>query len=185
MSRKKRKYEMNLSSADRFIGDLKYRGLKKECVIRGMEFDKVLNGTIPILSNWLRKHFDDIPCLESLNEFDDYQENIIRKINKERGEDPNIMIHSSLRLGYIAERDDEGNIIKKKQVRTVIKKRKKRRERTDDGIFKGTKKALTFELQQMGLVKEEVIKAVMGKFSDASPKSIGIWYNKSRKLHES
>lgn len=185
MSRKKRKYEMNLSPADRFIGDLKYKGLKKECVIRGMEFDKVLNGTIPILSNWLRKHFDDISCPEFLDQFDDYQEKIIREIGKEKGEDPDIMIHSSLRLGYIAERDDEGNVIKKKKVRTVIKKRKKRRERTDDGIFKGTKKALTFELQQQGVNKEKVIKLVIEQFSDASEKSIGIWFNKSRKLHKS
>ena len=185
MSRKKRKYEMNLLPADRFIGDLKYKGLKKECVIRGMEFDKVLNGTIPILSNWLRKHFDDVSCPEFLDQFDDYQEKIIREIGKAKGEDPGIMIHSSLRLGYIAERDDNGKVIRKKRVCTVIKKRKKKRERTDDGIFKGTKKALTFELQQMGLVKEEVIKAVIGRFSDASEKSIGIWFNKSRKSHES
>ena len=184
MSRKKRKYEMNLSPADRYINELKYKGLKKECVIRGMDFDGVINGTIPSLSNWLRKHFMDTTRHELLDHFDDYQEKIIKELYEKKGEDPNAMIHSSLRLGYIAERDDEGKVVRKKRVRTVIKKRKKKRERTDDGIFKGTKKAFTFELQQQGIDKEKVMDLVIEQFPDANPKSIGIWFNKSRKLHD-
>jgi len=184
MSRKKRKYEMNIPDADKFIGNLKYKDIKRECVIRGMEFDKVIEGTIPKLVNWLRNHFPDTIHFELLDAFDTYQEELIRQVMESRGEDFTVLLHPTLRLGYIAENDAEGNIIKRKRVRTIVKRKKKKRERTNDGIFKGTKKAFTFELQQKGLSKEEVIKKVMTQFPDASEKSIGIWYNKSRKLHK-
>lgn len=185
MARKKRKFEMNLPDADRFLGNLKYKDLKRECVIRGMEFDKVLKGGIPQLSNWLRNHFIDTIKPELLDAFDDYQENLVREAVEAKGEDPNHVIHPALRLGFIAERDEDGVVTKRKRARMIIKRKKKRRERTTDGIFQGTKKALTFELQQQGLDKAEVIIKVMEQFPDASEKSIGIWFNKSRKLHKS
>ena len=184
MARKKRKFEMNLPAADRFLGNLKYKDLKRECVVRGMEFDKVLKGGIPQLSNWLRNHFIDTIKPELLDAFDDYQENLVREAVEAKGEDPNHVIHPALRLGFIAERDEDGVVTKRKRARMIIKRKKKRRERTTDGIFQGTKKALTFELQQQGLDKAEVIIKVMEQFPDASEKSIGIWFNKSRKLHK-
>lgn len=185
MARKKRKFEANIPDADKFIGNLKYKDLKRECVLRGMEFDRVINGGIPQLTNWLRNNFRVVPIYELLDAFDDYQENLIREAVESKGENPDDIIHPALRLGYIAERDEDGNVTRRKRVRTIVKKKKKRRERTNDGIFKGTKKALTFELQQKGLSKEEVIKEVMKEFPDASEKSIGIWFNKSRKTHKS
>lgn len=173
---------MNIPDADKFIGSLKYKGLKRECVIRGMEFDEVFGASIIQLSNWLRNHFIDTIHYELLDAFDDYQENLIRKSMEAKNQDPNDVIHSSLRLGYIAERDDEGNVIKRKRVRTIVKKKKKKRERTDQGIFAGTKKALTFKLQKEGLTKQEVIAKVLETFPEASEKSIGIWFNKAKKL---
>lgn len=184
MSRKKRKFEINIPDSDKFIGKLKYKDLKRECVIRAMDFDKVISGTVPSLSNWLRNHFIDTIHYELLNDFDNYRENLIRETMEARGEDPGVMLHPTLRLGYIAEKDEDGNIIKRKRVKTIVRRRKKKRERTEDGIFKGTKKAFTFELQQSGLPKDEVINKVMAQFPDASEKSISIWYNKSRKIHK-
>lgn len=183
MGRKRRKYENNIPDADKFIQKLKYRDLKRECVIRGMEFDKVISGDIPKLTNWLRNHFKDTVHHELLDAFDDYQDGLVKESVESKGQDPSILLHPSLRLGYIAERDEEGNVTKRKRVRTLMKKKKKRRERTDDGIFKGTKKAMTFELQQQGKSKSEVIGIIKEQFPDASEKSIGIWFNKSRKLH--
>jgi len=185
MARKKRKFERDIPDADKFIGQLKYRDMKRECIIRGMDYDKVLSGTIPKLTNWLRNHFHDELQHTLLNEFDLYQEDLIRVAMLAKGQNPDDVIHSALRLGYIAEVDDEGNVIKRKRVRTLIRKKKKRRERTGDGIFQGTKKALTYSLQQEGKDKKEVIAMVMEQFPDASEKSIGIWFNKSRKLHRS
>ena len=185
MARKKRKFESNIPDADKFIGNLKYKDLKRECVIRGMGFDKVISGGIPQLTNWLRNHFIDTVMHDLLDAFDDYQESLVRGAVEAKGENPDNVIHPALRLGYIAERNEEGVVTKRKRARTIIKKRKHKRERTEDGIFKGTKKALTFGLQQQGLTKELVITTVMEQFPDASPKSIGIWFNKSRKLHRS
>jgi len=182
MSRKKRKFEREIPDADKFIGNLKYKSLKRECVIRGMEFDRVLGGSIVELTNWLRNHFIDTIHYELLDSFDDYQENLIKEAMEAKGQDPNDVIHPQLRLGYIAERDEEGNVIKRKRVRTIVKKKKKRRERTEQGIFSGTKKALTFKLQKEGLTKQEVIEKVIEVFPDASEKSVGIWYNKAKKL---
>jgi len=182
---KKRKFERNIPDAAKFIGNLRYKDMKKECVIRGMEFDILLGASIPFLSNWLMANFRNTPHFELLNVFDDYQENLIREALIKKGENPENYIHPSLRLGYIAERDEEGNVTKRKRVTTIFKKKKTRRERTDDGIFKGTKKAYTFELQQQGKTKAEVINEVMKLFPDASEKSIGIWFNKSRKSHKS
>lgn len=179
---RKRKFEREISDVDKFIGPLKYKDLKRECIIRGMEFDEVLSGSLPHLTNWLRFNFIVAPKYELLDSFDDYQEKLIREAMEAKGQDPDDVIHPSLRLGYIAERDEDGNVIKKKRVRTIFKKKRKKRERTDQGIFSGTKKALTFELQKQGLTKEEVIKKVIEQFPDASEKSIGIWFNKSKKL---
>jgi len=182
MSRKKRKFERDISDADKFIGTLKFKHIKRECVIRGMEFENVINSGIPELSNWLRKHFIDTISYELLDAFDDWQEAQIIEAMEGKEDSNDAVLHPSLRLGYIAERDEEGNVTKKKRARTIIKRKKKKRERTQDGLFQGTKKAFTFELQQQGLTKEEVINKVLEQFPDASEKSIGIWFNKSKKL---
>lgn len=181
MSRK-RKFERNISEVAKYLGQLTYRGLKRECVIRGMNFDDILNGSIPILTNWLHKNFNEEITYEKLDNFDDHQEKLVKESMLDKGQDSTHFFHPSLRLGYIAERDEDGNVIKRKRVRTVIKRKKKKRERTNSGIFKGTKKAYTFELQQRGYEKPKVIKMVLEKFPEASEKSIGIWFNKSRKL---
>lgn len=184
MSRK-RKFEKNISDADKFIGNLKYKDLKRECVVRGMEFDKVIVGGIPQLTNWLRNNFMATLQHDLLDAFDDYLEKQIREAMELKGENPDDVIHPALRLGYIAERDEDGKVTKRKRVRMIAKKKKKKRERTKDNIFQGTKKALTFQLQQEGKEKQEVITMVLEQFPDASEKSIGIWFNKSRKLHRS
>ena len=184
MSRKRRKYEQNLHPADGHFQNMKFKDLKRECVIRNMPFPLVLSSDVTVLYYYFKEHFYDNLNHKLLDEFDDYQEAKIKEVLTAKGEDSSLLIHPSLRLGYIAEKDDEGNTIKKKRARTVIKKLKRKRERTGDNIFQGTKKAYTFELQQKGKSKEEVTKEVMSKFPEASEKSISIWYNKSKKLHK-
>ena len=180
MVKKKRKFEMNLHPADAHLRNLKYRDLQKECVIRGMPFELVAGQDIPSLSSFFRKHFHDPSNHELLNQYDDWIESKIKDQLDARGDDDRSLLHPSLRLGYIGEKDEEGNT-KKKRVRTTVKKKKKKRERTNDNVFKGTKKALAFELQGIGKSKKEVIKEVKEKFPDANEKSIGIWFNKARK----
>jgi len=184
MSRKKRKYETGVHPALGHFEKMKFKDAKRECVIRGMPFIEVLSSDITKLYTFFRDHFYDDLNHKLLDEFDDYQEAEIKKHLEAKGEDASLLVHPSLRLGYIAEKDEDGNTTKRKRAKTVIKKLKRKRERTNDNIFKGTKKAYTFELQQKGKSKEEVTKEVMASFPDASEKSISIWYNKSKKLHK-
>lgn len=183
MSRKKRKFEENATAADAHLRDMKFKDLKRECVSRGMDFEDVIAGNIPKLSNWFRDHYFDPVLPKLLDQFDDWQEELIRDAMLKKGQDPNTVIHPALRLGYIAEKDEEGNVTKAKRVKLLVKKKKKKRERTQDGIFQGTKKSLTYTLQKEGKSKEETIKTVLEQFPDASEKSISIWYNKAKKFH--
>ena len=181
MSKKKRKFESRLKDADKWLEKLTLKDLKRECVVRGLEFDKVVDMDIPDLSNWFRANFIVATNHDLLDMFDDWNEKQIIEACDKKGIDPKDFIHPSLRLGYIAETDEEGTVTKKHRVKVLVSKKKKKRERTVEGLFSGTKKAYTYKLQKDGLSKPEVVKKVLELFPDASPKSVGIWFNKSRK----
>jgi len=152
------------------------KDIKRNCIARGMGFNDLVDSTIPSLQSWL--HYNNNNDIEPnrLDEFDDWVEKIL--LEKGSGD----LIHPNLRLGYIGEKDKDGNVKKTKRVKGIKKKRKKR-EKTKDGIYAGTKKALTFKLQQKGRSLDRTIKKVMRKFPDASEKSIKIWYKKSARLN--
>ena len=181
MTRKKRKYEQNLHPADGHLRNMKFKDLKRECVIRGMPFEDVIESDLLTLAGYFKEAFYDDVKHHLLDEFDDWQDEQIKKAMEARGEDPSQILHPSLRLGFIAEKDDEGNVTKRKRARTIVRKKKKKRERTKQGVFSGTKKALTYELEAKGLDKKTVTKMVMDQFPDASEKSISVWFNKSKK----
>lgn len=152
-------------------GNLNYKMLKRHVVARGMPFNEVVSGDIPRLSNWLRVNAGNKIDTSRLDAFDDWVESQI---------EDKTMIHPMLRLGYIGEKDEDDNVITTKKVKG-FQKTKVKRERTESGIFSGTKKALTFELVKKGLSKAETIEKVLETFPDAKPKSIGIWYKKAKK----
>jgi hypothetical protein len=154
--------------------NLTYKDLKKECIQRGMPFIDVLSGDFPRLTHWLLNNLHKTFNSDLLDEFDDFQEKILKENGKTE------LIHNSLRLGYLGERDDAEPVVKKDK---VIKEKKAPREKTEGGLFKGTKKAYTFDLQIKGKKLEEVLIKVKRKFPDAVDKSIKIWFNKSRKLN--
>lgn len=183
MGRKKRKFESNIHPADKWMERMKLKDLKRECVVRGMEFSNIITLSIPDMAGWFRKNYYNKTEHDLLDIFDDWQEKQIIESLEKRGEDPKNLIHPSLRLGYIAEKDEKGNVTKRKRAKVIIAKKKEKRERTIDGLFAGTKKAYTFTLQMEGKTKAETIELVLKKFPDASEKSIGIWFNKSKKLH--
>lgn len=183
MSRKKRKFESNIHPADKWMENMKFKDLKRECVLRGIPFEKVLSAGIPELSGYLRTHFYDKIDHSRLDKYDDWQEDLIRKAGESKGVDNSYLIQPSLRLGYIAEKDDEGNVTKRHRVKTIVAKKKVKRDRTEQGLFSGTKKAYTYQLQKEGKTRPEVVKMVLEQFPDASEKSIGIWFNKAKKLN--
>lgn len=157
-------------------GNMNYKDLKRNVVVRGMDFQEVVDGSFPRLQNWLHHNGDAPIDTTLLDKFDDW----VEKGLKQRGALD--LIHPQLRLGYIGERDEEGKVTKRKRVKG-IKKKKKKRERTKDGIYKGTKKAYVFECQAKGWSIKKTIRKTFARFPDASEKSIKIWYKKAAKLH--
>ena len=179
MARKKRKFEMNLNPADAWLDKMTLRDMKRECVVRGIEFEKILSLGVPGLSNWFRENFHLKTDHSRLDAYDEWWETEVKKAYLLKGEVA--YLHPALRLGYVAEKDEDGTVIKRKRAKVIIAKKKEKRERTIGGLFSGTKKAYTFQLQKEGKSKEDVIKLVIEQFPEASAKSIGIWFNKSKK----
>jgi len=158
-------------------GNLTYKELKRECVARGMPFDDVIGGDFPNLSHWLLNNMLKPKDDQNIIDFDNYTDKIL--ISRGKGD----LVHRSLRLSYLGpELDNEGEIIEKKP--KVIKEKKAPRERTETGLFKGTKKAYVQELQSKGKTIEQVIIKVTRKFPDAKEKSIKIWFNKFKKANK-
>lgn len=164
---------MNLKSEKG--SDLTYKGIQKECIIRGMDFIDIITLDFWGLSNWLVENAMRKTDESLLDKYDDWMEAKLRK----RGATD--FIHPTLRMGYV-KRDEEGEIKPKKE--KVIKEKKAPREKDSNGLFKGTKKSYTYELQKRGKTLEQTMIKVKRKFPDAQDKSIRIWFNKSKKETE-
>lgn len=184
MARKKIKKISKGTSEERAQGELEnmtLRQLQRECALRGLSTRRVVKWDIPKLSSWFCEHFLDDRNPENLIKHDQVVEKIIRAHDARQGREtiPQLF-HPTLRFSYIGEDGDSG---KKPRVPRIkgFKKPVKKKERSAQGIFKGTKKALTFELAVGGMSKEDVIKKVIKEFPDAREKSISIWYNKAIK----
>lgn len=158
---------------DGLVGKMNYRDLKKHCIVRGMPFNEVVGGSFPQLQNWLYFNYDNKKTKNLVNDYD-------RWIEEELKDSPDVdsLTHPQLRLGFIGPDED----VKPKTSKKIIKVKKKKKEKTSDGIFKGTKKALTFELQKKGKSLDRTIKRVLKVFPEASEKSIKIWYKKSARM---
>lgn len=155
--------------------NMTYKDLKIECVIRGMEFDKITASDFPNLAHWLVKNVTKKTDLSLLEKYDDYVDDLLRKAGKDE------FIHPSLRLGYISDSTDERETNIKKDNKEKVEKTEKKKSRKKDknGIIKSTKKSLTYKLQRKGYNIEKVIKRVLRRFPDANEKSIKIWFKKS------
>lgn len=164
-----------IDQAYRFLNKLPLPDLKRECLIRGLPFHELGDKSIPDLQGWFLKNFMNPLDHSLLNKYDAWAESYL----KARGADP-ILYATAFRLGTIGDEGADGEV-KKKRATTIIKPIKIKKERTEDGLFTGTKKAYTFLLQKQGLSKDETIKAVKLKFPEASEKSVSIWFNKAKK----
>jgi hypothetical protein len=163
-------------SAIKMVENLNLQDLKRSCIIRGIPFEDVCDKSVLGLQSWYLSHYD-YPVNHSLLEaYDIWSEALLR----ERGVDPT-MISPYFRLSAIGIRNANGEVVKRKRVKSLTPKFKRKKARTQEGLFQGTKKALTYALCKEGLAKEEVIAKVIEQFPDAKPKSIGIWYNRSKK----
>lgn len=157
---------------DKALSKMKYKDLKKECIMRGMPFDDVLQSDIHGLRTYFINKYYDARNKELVTEFDDYLETLIKD---------NTLIHPTLRLDYLGKESKKKPKAKLQRKDTPDKpKVKKKSEKTELGVRAGTKKSLTFELANKGMDIDKIIKTVMAKFPEANEKSIKIWAKKAR-----
>jgi hypothetical protein len=158
---------------DVYLKDMRLKDIQRECILRGMDFQEMVESSVLNLSSWLINNYGEKRVRENLDKFDTWMEDQLRTHGKED------LIHPMLNLGFVTETSDSGEV-KTKKIKG-IRKQIIKKERTLEGVFKGTKKALTFELAKKGLSKAEVIAKVIEHFPEAQEKSIGIWYNRMKK----
>lgn len=144
--------------------------------MRGLPFEEVGEKSVLNLQSWFLKNYDLPVDHRLLEEYDIWCETFL----KGRGVD-STMTSPIFRLSSVGERNAAGEVTKRKRVRSMVPRVKKKKETTSEGLFKGTKKAYTYELAQKGLPKDEVMRLVKATFPDAKDKSIGIWYNRAKK----
>tara|TARA_R110001632_G_scaffold228435_1_gene363612 strand:- start:607 stop:1104 length:498 start_codon:yes stop_codon:yes gene_type:complete len=159
-----------LGPAEAKLRMMNFKTLQKEVIIRGYPFDKVSTGDHTILASFYIKNFKADTKESLLSEYDDYIEDLLKNRGLQTA-----FTHPQLRYAFVSA--DKEDIVKTEEPKKI----KEKKEKTVDGIYKGTKKALTFKLAKEGLTKTETIEKVLETFPDASPKSMGIWYNKALK----
>lgn len=177
MSKKQQRAIKNLQirdvKVDVIIKDLKLPDLQRQCIIRGMDFNELCESSVLNLHSFLINNWDAPINRNRLSEFDNWYNAELKEIGCDD------LIHPLLDLGHTIN-NDTGETVKRR-VKKIKPEKKVKRERTEDGIFKGTKKAYTFELAKKGLKKSKVIDLVLEKFPEANEKSISIWFNKAKK----
>lgn len=153
---------------------MRYKDLQTACVSRGIDFDYLVKGDVNSLQTWLIRYWDNPANDLRLMEFDKWREQKLKESG--RPGEPYV------RLGYMGETDENGNIISIKKPEMLVKPKKPQRERDKEtGIFHGTKKAYTLELTKAGMGIKEIIKLVMEKYPEAKEKSIKIWHKRFKK----
>lgn len=149
-----------------------YKELKREAVVRGMPFPDVVEAGIGGLIRYIDNSTNK-PDLTLIDKFDDWADHQLELC----GYQPNKTIRSPiLRLGFIGEKDDEGNVVKVKRIKGLKKPKKEPRKRDANNLIAGTKKSLTFDLANKGFDLARVTRRVKKVYPDASDKSINIWY---------
>jgi len=160
---------------------LTYKGLKIECIVRGMDFQKVVSGDATTLTGFLLKNSTNPVQIHLLDKYDDFIDLELTKSRKD------YLIHPSLRLGYLSNNSDDREkplIEKPKREKSEIKEVKSK-SKDKRGIVKHTKKSLTAKLQSKGYKIEKVIRRVLRRYPDANIKSIKIWYRKFERSQKS
>lgn len=167
------------------LDSLNHKNLVREVVSRGMPFKDVIESSDLTKGNWLIRNF--YTTSKKPNLIDDFDEWRHFKMQEKPGNTPKkapYLFDPRLNYGYVEERDSKtGEVTKEKKIRGFSKKLVLKRKEKDKafGIFKGTKKSLTFECAARAMPIAETIKIVTEHFPEALEKSIKIWYSRAAK----
>lgn len=166
-----------IAKEEKTLTQMTYKDLKKAAVERGMPFEDVITADFFKLNSYVHLNSFKKPDKQLVEQFDDWMEQILLSKGQEQ------LVHPSLRLSYIGSTNEDDNTIeKKREIKPKpVAKAKVKRTKNEDGIYGGTKKALTFALAKKGRSIERTIAKVKRKFPDAADKSIKIWYKKALK----
>ncbi len=161
----------NQTAGEKELTIMKYRDLKIACIVRGMHFEDIVEGTVPALQYYFIKNYDVKQDKALLERYVDWMAELL--INKGHAVDSPLVKY---RLTTCLDEENESKINRSLKKSHVKKEKKAKRQRDDKfNIFKGTKKALTFQCALDGLTIQETITKVMAQFPDAQEKSIKIW----------
>lgn len=169
---KRLNHEKKVEKINSKLLQMRYADLQRACITRGMDFDLMASSDIGKLQSWVINNWDNIENTQLLHDFDQWRADYLKGMGKT--DEPFV------RLGYVGETDPETGdieILKPKKVRESNTKREK-----DDGmgIYKGTKKALSYQCVKEGKTVEETITIVKAAFPEAIDKSIKIWMKKAK-----
>ena len=151
-----------------------YRDLQRKAITLGMPFPDVPRAGVMGLIKFINSPDTLAPDPSRIQEYDKWVYNQF-DICGVPEDDP--LRNSKLRLGYVGEEDENGNIKRKRIPGIKLSKIKKpARERDEFNLLKGTKKSYTWELTKKGYEIDRIIRRVLKKFPDANEKSIRLWY---------
>lgn len=160
------------------IYNMNYRDCKRRAIALGMPFPDACAADFNKLHSFI-VNSNNKPDPSLIDKYDDWMD----KQLEDRGfpkTDPRRSYQ--LRLGFIGE-NEEGKVVRKR-IKGISKPKKPKREKTQEGIWKGTKKAYTYELASRGFSIERTIRRVLKKFPDAKEKSIKQWYKACKRKQD-
>lgn len=176
---------------DKQLQNMNYRDLKIACIVRGMEFNDVVEGYHGTLAAYFRQNYGDGGDVELLEEFDVWMDQQLAK-NNIPADDPLRLF----KLSSTLDPETDELLLKRRRIRKagvkVPKKTKAKAERNKDfGVRKGTKKEYTMtvykKLHDLGKnldskkLQAKLIDKVMAEFPEANEKSIKIWISQAKK----
>lgn len=166
------------------LGKLKYRELQAEVIMRGMSFEDVIKGDHNSLGNFFAVHYDEPLKKSRLKEFELQMDRTLEERGYKKDDPMRRFKHFS--------GEEEEEVKKEPKPKVEKPKKEPRQKESEFGIYKGTKKALTFSLTKSlweskakefdydvkGLAKKfsnKMLQKVQAKFPEAQSKSVEIW----------
>lgn len=176
------------------IGKMRVIELQANCIMRGLDFTDIVEQDFGRLASWLIKNWDCKKDRELLEDFDIWVDSILEKRGYE-------VDHPLRKYRKFSNLDEDNNpTVSAKNIKRadIPNKKKAKRERTEDGIFKGTKKEYTYSLAKKLIDKfsdkytnkelckkfaSQLFSKVEKKFPDSKEKSVRIWMKRALDAH--
>ena len=166
----------------RELSSMKHRDLQRACIVRGLQFNQIVDLSHPNLVSWFINNYDNTQSEDLLVEYDAWVEEELIKRGYKKGES---LLAPALRFSYVGEIDtmEKPKIIKPPKAVVTHEKKPKASIDAKTGVRSGTKKAMTYELtlSDNNYTIAEIINLVIESFPEADEKSIKIWHKRALK----